>query len=74
MLIWEKLRLPWADRGKTMTAKGVKDLKLAANFVESIETEDPQVNLEIQGLARRIEQIAGRLSRRHGKSGRPPST
>jgi hypothetical protein len=74
LLIWEKLRIPWADRGETMTTKGVKDLKLAANFVKSIETEDHQVNLEIQGLARRIEYIASRLSARHGKSDRPPST
>ncbi len=74
MLIWEKLRILRADRGETRATKVVKDLKLAANFVKSIETEDHQANLEIQGLARRIEYIASRLSARHGKSDRPPST
>lgn len=42
----------------------INDLKLAASFVKSIETEDHGVNLEIQRLAGQIEEIAEQLSGR----------
>jgi hypothetical protein len=47
-----------------MTAERIKDLKLAASFVRSIETADHTVNLEIQQLAHRIERLAGQLGER----------
>ncbi len=37
-----------------MTKERIKDLKLAASFVKSIETADHMINLEIQQLAQRI--------------------
>ncbi len=37
--------------GQTMTKERIKDLKLAASFVKSIETADHKINLEIQQLA-----------------------
>jgi|GEM_PF-5135896 len=38
------------------------DLRLAASFLRSVETESPKTNLELQDLARRIDEIAeGRL-------------
>jgi response regulator RpfG family c-di-GMP phosphodiesterase len=61
LLKFQKLRMSWADRHDTVTTERVKDLKLAASFVKSIETKDQQVNLEIQRLARQIEHIAERL-------------
>ncbi len=48
--------------GQTMTKELIKDLKLAASFVKSIETADHTINLEIQQLAQRIEHIALELS------------
>lgn len=39
----------------------LKDLKLAASFVKSIETDDHRVNLDIQRLAREIEELIKRL-------------
>ncbi len=46
---------------QTMTKEHIKDLKLAASFVKSIETADHAANLEIQQLAQRIEHIALQL-------------
>jgi hypothetical protein len=47
--------------GQTMTMERIKDLKLAASFLKSIETADHMINLEIQQLAQRIEYIALQL-------------
>ncbi len=47
---------------QTITKEHIKDLKLAASFVKSIETADHTANLEIQQLAQRIEHIALQLS------------
>ncbi len=44
-----------------MTMERIKDLKLAASFVKSIETADHTINLEIQQLAQRLELIALQL-------------
>lgn len=35
------------------------DLRLAASFLRSVETESPKTNLELQELATRIDDIAG---------------
>ena len=47
--------------GQTLTKECIRDLKLAASFVKSIETADHTINLEIQQLAQRIELIALQL-------------
>ena len=41
----------------------LKDLKLAASFVKSIETGDHRMNLDIQRLAREIEDLVKRFDR-----------
>lgn len=53
--------MSWANRNETMSAERINDLRLAASFVKSIETEDHNVNLEIQKVARRIERLASEL-------------
>jgi hypothetical protein len=64
LALWEKLRIPWAHRAESAANARVSDLKLAANFVKSIETEDAAVNLEIKQVARQIEHIAESLDDR----------
>ena len=44
-----------------MTARCVRDLKLAAEFVKSVETGDTLVNFELRELANMIESVAMRL-------------
>ena len=44
-----------------MTARCVRDLKLAAEFVKSVETGDTLVNFELRELANMIESVAKRL-------------
>jgi hypothetical protein len=44
-----------------MTARCVRDLKLAADFVKSVETGDTLVNYELRELASMIERVAKRL-------------
>lgn len=44
-----------------MTARCVRDLKLAAEFVKSVETGDTLVNYELRELASMIERVAKRL-------------
>lgn len=44
-----------------MTARCVHDLKLAADFVKSVETGDTLVNFELRELADMIESVAKRL-------------
>jgi hypothetical protein len=44
-----------------MTARCVRDLKLAADFVKSVETGDTLVNFELRELAEMIESVAKRL-------------
>ena len=51
-----------------MTKEHIKDLKLAASFVKSIETADHMANLEIQQLAQRIDRIALQLDKRRTDS------
>ena len=62
LVLWEKMRMSWANRGETMSVERINDLRLAASFVKSIETEDHNVNLEIQKVARRIERLASELN------------
>ena len=44
-----------------MTARCVRDLELAAEFVKSVETGDTLVNYELRELAGMIERVAKRL-------------
>lgn len=61
MVLWEKVMMSRANRSEAMSAERINDLILAASFVKSIETEDHDVNLEIQKVARRIERLASEL-------------
>ena len=56
--------MSWAHREESVTSARISDLKLAASFVKSIETEDSSVNLEIKRVARQIEHIAESLGDR----------
>ena len=58
------------DREGTMINERIKDLKLAASFVKSIETEDHKVNLEIQQVAQHIEGLAYQLRERRANDAR----
>ncbi len=42
---------------QTLIKECIKDLKLAASFVKSIETADHRINLEIQQLAQRPSSL-----------------
>ncbi len=53
--------MAWGHHRETAATKKAKDLKLAASFVKSIETEDHGINIEIQQLARDIERLAAQL-------------
>lgn len=64
MPLWEKLRTPWALRAESAASAQISDLKLAASFVKSIETQDATLDLEIRRVARRIEDIAESLAER----------
>jgi len=61
LVLWEKMMMSRANRSEAMSAERINDLILAASFVKSIETEDHDVNLEIQKVARRIERLASEL-------------
>jgi len=61
LVLWEKVMMSRANRSEAMSAERINDLILAASFVKSIETEDHDVNLEIQKVARRIERLASEL-------------
>jgi len=61
LVLWEKMMMTRANRSEAMSAERINDLILAASFVKSIETEDHDVNLEIQKVARRIERLASEL-------------
>jgi hypothetical protein len=74
LALWEKLRTSLAQRNESVTDARVSDLRLAASFVRSIESEDPRVNLEIQRIARRIAHIADRLSGPAASSNEPHHT
>ena len=64
LVLWEKLRMSWVNRDETMATERINDLRLAASFVKSIETENHTVNLEIQQVAKKIERIARQLDER----------
>lgn len=53
-----------AHQDECMMNERIKDLKLAASFVKSIETADHAVNLEIQQVAQHIEGLAYQLYER----------
>ena len=53
-----------AHQDESMMNERIKDLKLAASFVKSIETADHAVNLEIQQVAQHIEGLAYQLYER----------
>ena len=61
---WVKMTMSLADQEGTMINERIKDLKLAASFVKSIETEDHKVNLEIQQVAQHIEGLVYQLRER----------
>lgn len=50
------------QRGESVTEAGVSDLRLAASFVKSIETDNPEINLQMQRIARHISRVADRLN------------
>lgn len=50
-----------ADRDLAAASTRISDLRLAASFVKTIETEDWSVNQEIKRVARQIEHIAESL-------------
>ena len=58
------MRIPWALRAESAASAQISDLKLAASFVKSIETQDATLDLEIRRVARRIEDIAESLAER----------
>ncbi len=64
MPIWEKLRIPKARHADQMASTHINDLKLAASFVKSIETEDATLDVEMKQIAQRIENIAKTLAER----------
>lgn len=72
MALWEKLRLSRAHREESVASARISDLKLAASFVESIETEDPAINLEIKRVVREIEHIADSLGDRAANANDAP--
>ena len=53
-----------AHQDESTMNERIKDLKLAASFVKSIETADHTINLEIQQVARHIEGLACQLHER----------
>ena len=53
-----------AHQDESIMNERIKDLKLAASFVKSIETADHTVNLEIQQVAQHIEGLAYQLYER----------
>jgi len=61
LVLWERMTMSWANQSEILSAERINDLRLAASFVKSIETEDHNVNLEIQKVARRIERLATEL-------------
>ena len=58
------MNMSLTDREDAMINERIKDLRLAASFVKSIETEDHTVNLEIQQVAQHIEGLAYQLRER----------
>ena len=54
--------MPRADHTDNPNTARVKDLRLAASFVKSIETTNHTANLEIQRVAQQIEYIAFELT------------
>ncbi len=64
MPLWEKLRIPKALRPESVASAGICDLKLAASFIKSIETQDETLDLEIRRIARRLEDITDTLAER----------
>ena len=63
--------MAWGNHHETAATEKVKDLKLAASFVKSIETEHHDINIEIQQLARDIERLAVQL--REGRNAAGPA-
>jgi hypothetical protein len=47
-----------------MTTRWLSDLKLAAEFVKSIKTENNHINFELEEIARSIKEIADELTAR----------
>jgi hypothetical protein len=74
LALWEKLRTSLAQRSESVTAARVSDLRLAASFVRSIESGNPEVNLEIQRIARRISYVADKLNEPAETSNEPCHT
>ena len=58
---WNAWRAASAEPELTEQKRCAKDIALAASFVRSLETNDGDVNLELQRLAGRLERLAGQL-------------
>lgn len=61
MLLWDRMKSASTARDLARKRQCAKDLALAASFVRSLETDDREVNVQLQQLAGDLEQIAGRL-------------
>jgi len=59
--LWQKLRIPKTLRAESVASARVNDLRLAASFIKSIDTEDAKLDLEIRRAAQRIEDVADLL-------------
>ena len=58
---WKAWRAAAPEAELTERKRCAKDIALAASFVRSLETNDGDVNLELQRLAGRLERLAGQL-------------
>ncbi len=74
MLLWQKLRIPKTRRADTLASARINDLRLAASFIKSIDTEDAKLDLEIRRAAQRIEDIADLLVERARNADRTGQT
>ena len=61
MTIWDRMKATKSKRSERVAAERIKDLELAASFVQSIETGHPVLNHEIQQVAERLQRIADQL-------------
>ncbi len=64
MPLWERLRIPKPRQADQTASTQINDLRLAASFVKSIETEDATLDVEMRQIAQRIENIAKTLAER----------
>ena len=58
---WKAWRAAAPEPELSERKRCAKDIALAASFVRTLETNDGDVNLELQRLAGRLERLAGQL-------------